>query len=80
MSLAQDLLDQAKKAKREPSEERPSTPRRESSSRNTSTFKVPAEVRQKRVGKVMELLQRESELVEETQKRLSSLSLAPAAA
>ena len=81
-----ELLDQvraaerAKSKERDGSEERPASSRHERSSSNVSSVTVPADVRRRRVGKVMELLDRESELVDAAQARLERLSIAPTAA
>ena len=85
-ALARELLDQAQAAERAQSQqrdepnERPASSRHGRSSSDVSSVAVPADVRKKRVGKVMELLYRESELVDAAQARLERLSIAPTAA
>ena len=85
-ALDAELLDQVKTTENikseehSESEERPASSRRERGSSNPSGISVPAEVRKKRVGKVMELLDKESELVDAAQAKLERLSITPTAA
>ena len=77
--LARDLLEDLQDVKEE-SQERPSTARRERESSETGLLSVPADVRKKRVGRVMQLLDRETALVNAAQARLQRLGITSASA